>query len=91
MSTSSDRDNASAARAAARDRAPSSGGENADGVLAVDVSRADLDRALVMRHFRGLVDSGAAQWTVLEGGHIRLTLKSGAVFELGLTEVTRIA
>lgn len=92
MSAPSDRDSAAApAGAAVPDGGSSSKIKSTNGVLAVDASRADLDRALVMRHFRGLVDSGAAHWTVMEGGHIRLSLNSGAVFDLGLTEVTRIA
>lgn len=92
MSTPTDRDNAVAlTRAAASECTRSAKSENAGSGFAVDMSRADRDRALVMRHFRGLVDSGVAKWVVMEGGHIRLSLNSGAVFELGLTEVTRIA
>ena len=50
-----------------------------------------LDRALVLRLLHGLVDSGVAGWTVLESGDIRLSLASGAIFNLGQGGVTRIA
>ena len=51
----------------------------------------DPDRDLVLRLLRGLVESGVAEWTVLESGDIRLSLASGAVFNLGQGGVTRIA
>ena len=49
------------------------------------------DRELVLRLLRGLVESGVAEWTVLESGDVRLSLASGAVFNLGQSGVTRIA
>jgi hypothetical protein len=51
----------------------------------------DRDREFVLRLLRGLVESGVAEWTVLESGDIRLSLASGAIFNLGQDGVTRIA
>ena len=51
----------------------------------------DPDREFVLRLLRGLVESGVAEWTVLESGDIRLSLASGAIFNLGQGGITRIA
>jgi hypothetical protein len=51
----------------------------------------DPDREFVLRSLRGLVESGVAEWTVLESGDIRLSLASGVIFNLGQDGVTRIA
>lgn len=56
-----------------------------------ELSRIDPDREFVLRLLRGLVESGVAEWTVLESGDIRLSLASGAIFNLGQGGVTRIA
>ncbi len=55
------------------------------------IGGADIDRALVMRYFRGLVESGVAEWTVLQIGHVRLSFGSGAIFDLTPGGITRIA
>jgi hypothetical protein len=56
-----------------------------------DLPRIDPDREFVLRLLRGLVESGVAEWAVLESGDIRLSLASGAIFNLGQGGVTRIA
>jgi hypothetical protein len=61
---------------------------------AIEERRADIidpDRELVLRLLRGLVEHGVAEWAVLESGDIRLSLASGAIFNLGQGGVTRIA
>lgn len=56
-----------------------------------ELPRIDPDREFILRLLRGLVESGVAEWTVLESGDIRLSLASGAIFNLGQGGVTRIA
>jgi hypothetical protein len=58
--------------------------------LEQELPRSDPDRALVMRMVRSLVESGVAEWTVLDSGDIRLGLASGEIFNLGQDCATRI-
>ena len=63
---------------------------SADISVKPELPHIDHDRDFVLRLLRGLVESGVAEWTVLESGDIRLSLASGAVFNLGQGGVTRI-
>jgi hypothetical protein len=51
---------------------------------------ADLHRTLVLSYIAELVQSGLAEWVALGNGDIELRLRSGEIFHLGKTAVTRI-
>jgi len=55
------------------------------------VVRPDAAKARVMACFRELVAGGHADWQALEDGNVRLRLRTGEVYLLGQTTITRLA
>ena len=60
------------------------------GALA-ELLHADPAKAVVMAYFKQLVADGFAKWDMLDNGDIRLRFKTGEMFLLTETAITRLA
>jgi uncharacterized protein YqjF (DUF2071 family) len=56
-----------------------------------DFAEADPAKARVMAYFRELVADGLAEWQTLENGTIQLCFKTGEIYLLEKTTITRTA